>query len=84
MSRALAGINLSDQQKAKIGQVMQQYRQSHPPGSSVDPQARQQLRQQILDLLTPQQQAQYQQNLQRLHSQHEHPNPTGSPTPQVS
>jgi Spy/CpxP family protein refolding chaperone len=83
MGRALEGINLSDQQKAKVGQVMQQYRQSHPPGSSPDPQARRQLRQQILDVLTPSQQAQYQQNLQRLRSQYEHPNPTGSTKPNV-
>lgn len=53
-------LNLSDQQKAQIQQIVQNFRQSHqnqPP----TPDERQQLRQQIDAVLTPQQRTQMQQ-----------------------
>jgi Spy/CpxP family protein refolding chaperone len=61
--RALHGINLSDQQRSQIMQLMQQYRQAHPRGSAIDPQARQQLTQAVSNVLTPQQRTQFEQNL---------------------
>ena len=53
-------LNLSDQQKTQIQQIVQNFRQSHqnqPP----TPEERQQLRQQIDAVLTPQQRTQLQQ-----------------------
>jgi Spy/CpxP family protein refolding chaperone len=63
--RVMRGINLSDQQRAQIRQLVQQYHQAHPKGSTFDPQGREQLRQQILGVLTPQQQTQLKQNMQQ-------------------
>ena len=65
--QALKGVNLSDQQKQQIKQIMSQYRQAHPEGSAPDPQAMQQVHQQIMNVLTPDQQAQVKQNLQQMH-----------------
>ncbi len=63
----MRGLNLTDQQRAKLRQLMQQYRQAHPRESAFDPKARQQLHTQMLAVLTPQQRAQLKQNLQRMH-----------------
>ncbi|MBV8726181.1 MAG: hypothetical protein JO233_00225 [Candidatus Eremiobacteraeota bacterium] len=60
MSR-FAQLNLSDDQKNRIQALIAQFQQAHPAGSSPDPQARQQLRDQINAVLTPQQQQQLQQ-----------------------
>lgn len=60
-------LNLTDQQRAKLRQLMQQYRQAHPRGSAFDPKARQQLHAQMLAVLTPQQRTQLKQNLERMH-----------------
>jgi Spy/CpxP family protein refolding chaperone len=59
-------LNLSDEQRAKMRQLMQQYRQEHPRGSAFDPQARQQLHQQMLAILTPQQRTQLKQMFARM------------------
>ena len=67
-SRLLQGVDLSAAQEAKLAQLLQQFRQSHPPGSAFDPQALRALHQQMLAVLTPQQQAVVQQNIQRLHN----------------
>jgi Spy/CpxP family protein refolding chaperone len=67
--RWLEGINLTDQQKQQIQQLVSQYRQSHPRSSGPDPQSRQQLEQQIMNILTPDQQKQAQQNLQNMSGQ---------------
>jgi Spy/CpxP family protein refolding chaperone len=64
---AMRGITLSDQQKSQIKTLVEQFRQGHPSGTAIDPQSRQELQQQILKVLTPQQQTQYQQNLQQMH-----------------
>ena len=66
MMQAMAGVDLSDQQKAQIQQLMAQYRQAHPAGSPRDRNARKQLHQQILAVLTPAQQAQFKANIARL------------------
>ncbi len=51
--RMLHSLNLSDQQKAQIKTMVQQYRQQHPQGSAPDHQARKALREQIMGVLTP-------------------------------
>lgn len=68
--RMLHSLNLSDAQKAQIKTAMQNYRAQHPRGSTPDPQARKQLRRQLLALLTPQQRAQFRSEMQarKLHS----------------
>jgi len=87
----LRGVNLSDQQKTQLKQIMQQYRQAHPKGSQTDPQARrtahEQLRQQLMNVLTPQQRTQVEQNMQQMRERWQNrnggqrpaPQPTGSP-----
>ena len=66
----MRNLNLTSQQQSQIRQLMQQYRAAHPEGSQPDPQARQQLRSQIMNILTPQQQAQFKSDMQRMRSQH--------------
>ncbi len=66
---AMRGISLSDQQKAQIKQLMTQYRQAHPKGSSPDRQARRQLHEQVLGVLTPQQRTQFNANLAQMRAQ---------------
>jgi Spy/CpxP family protein refolding chaperone len=60
----LRGINLSDQQRIQIRQIVEQYRQGHPE-SAADPQAHKQMRNQIMNVLTPQQRSQVEQQLQQ-------------------
>jgi Spy/CpxP family protein refolding chaperone len=60
-------LNLSDQQRARMRQLMQRYRLEHPRGSGFDPQARRQLHHQMLAILTPQQRAQLKQIAGRMH-----------------
>lgn len=81
--RAMRGLNLTDQQKTQIKQLVQQFRQAHPRGSQPDPEARKQLRQQILGVLTPAQQAQLKTNMQHMRDQYRNspPQPQGSPQP---
>lgn len=71
----LRGVNLSDGQKTQIQQIVQQFRQSHPRDAQTDPQARrqafEQLRQQVMNVLTPQQRAQVQQNMQQMRQERE-------------
>lgn len=66
-------LNLTQAQRTQIRQLMVQYRQAHPRGSAFDPQARQQLHQQILNVLTPEQRAQVQQRFTQ--SREAPPNP---------
>lgn len=80
--RAMHGINLSDQQRTQIKQIMQQFRQAHPAGSPPDKQAREQLHTQILGVLTPDQQTQFKANLEKLRSEHRENG--GAPNPQAS
>ena len=56
--REMRSLNLSTQQQAQIKQLTQQYRQSHPRGSTTDPQARKDLRTKVMAVLTPAQQQQ--------------------------
>ncbi len=80
MMRAFRDLNLSDQQKTQIHQIMQQYRQAHQ-GQRPDAQSRQQLRNQILNVLTPQQRAQFEAKMQQMRQQHERPEPQATTQP---
>jgi periplasmic protein CpxP/Spy len=79
MMRGLRELNLSDQQKTQVRQIVQQFRQSHTQGERPDAQARQQLRNQIMNVLTPQQRSQYEANLQKMRTRREHPAPQSTP-----
>jgi Spy/CpxP family protein refolding chaperone len=80
MMRMMRDLNLSDQQKTQIRQIMQQFRQSHQ-GQRPDAQARQQLRDQIMSVLTPQQRTQFQAKLQRMRERRTHPEPGSTTQP---
>ncbi|MDQ2872599.1 MAG: hypothetical protein M3R35_05680 [Candidatus Eremiobacteraeota bacterium] len=83
--RAMHGIALSTSQKQQIKQLMTSYRQSHPKGSAPDKQSREQMRAQVLNVLTPSQRAQYQQNLQNMPKRtkaSESAKPSNAPTAQ--
>ena len=54
----MRSLNLSAQQQDQIKQLMTQYRQAHPRGSTPDPQARKDLRTKVMAVLTPAQQQQ--------------------------
>jgi hypothetical protein len=60
-ARRFQDLNVTSQQQQQIGALIAQFSQSHPEGSPRDPLAMKQLRQQILAVLTPQQQNQYEQ-----------------------
>ncbi|HEY8313498.1 MAG TPA: hypothetical protein VIG51_04925 [Candidatus Baltobacteraceae bacterium] len=77
--RAMRGITLSTQQKTQLKAIRTSYRQAHPKGSARDPQAMQQMRTQMLNVLTPAQRTQYQQNLQQ--QRQERPATAPSPNP---
>ncbi len=83
--RWLQGVNLSDQQKQQIQTITQQYRQAHPPGSQPDPQARKQMRDQVMNVLTPSQRAQVQANMEKARQEQGEgnaaPPPSASPAP---
>ena len=66
MMRAVKELNLSDAQRSQIQQLVQQYRQQHPKGSTPDPQARKDLRDKIFAALTPDQQTQLKQRLAQM------------------
>jgi len=55
----LRALNLTSTQHQQIMQLMQQYHQAHPRGSAHDAAAEKQLHASILNVLTPQQQAQF-------------------------
>ena len=75
-------LNLSDQQKTQIRQIMQQFRQAHPAGSQPDPQARKQMRDQVMNVLTPQQRQQLQTEMQQRHERAGNREPAPQSTPQ--
>jgi Spy/CpxP family protein refolding chaperone len=83
--RMFRNLNLSDQQKSQIHTIMQQYRQEHPRGSQPDPQARKQMRDQIINVLTPQQRTQLQQEMQQQRQRHQEQEQQPAPqaTPQA-
>ena len=82
--RMMRGVNLSDQQKTQMKQLMQQFRQAHPKGSPPDRQARIQLHQQMLNILTPQQRTQVQQNIQQMRQSRRERSEQQGPAPEAS
>ena len=82
MMKRFSDLNLSDQQKQQIQGIVQQYRQAHPQGSQPDPQARKQMQEQIMNVLTPQQQAQYKADREKMRQRYEQRN--GQPAPEAS
>ena len=70
--RALRSLNLSDAQQTQIRSIMQSYRQK---AQNADPATRranaEQMRSNIMNVLTPAQRAQFQQELQQYRAQHE-------------
>ncbi|MGB6985477.1 MAG: hypothetical protein WBD74_05790 [Candidatus Aquilonibacter sp.] len=71
MMRMYQNLNLTDQQKSQIQSLMQNYRQAHPRGSTLDPDARKQLHDQINAVLTPDQRTQLQTEEQQFRAQHQ-------------
>lgn len=61
--RRLSHLNLSNDQQQRIQSMIDQYSQAHPEGSAVDPNARRELRRQIMGTLSSDQQNQYQQEM---------------------
>lgn len=75
----LRTLDLSQQQQAQIKTLFTTYRQAHPKGSQSDPAARQQLRDQILAVLTPAQRTKLEQEKQAWQKKHPSPAPSASP-----
>jgi Spy/CpxP family protein refolding chaperone len=69
MMANLRTLNLSDQQRTQIRQIVTQYRSAHPKGSDPDPQARKAMRDQVMAVLTPDQQSAFKANAQRARQQ---------------
>jgi len=68
--KRLSPIGLSAQQQQQVQNILGQYAQQHPAGSPRDPQGSHALRAQIFAVLTPDQQARLQQELQQLRAEH--------------
>ena len=60
-ARQFANLGITGQQQAQITSLINSFAQSHPQGSPRDRKGMKELRQEILSILTPQQQAQYEQ-----------------------
>jgi Spy/CpxP family protein refolding chaperone len=71
MMRMMQNLNLSDAQKSQIQQIMQKFRQSHAQGVRPTQAERDQVHQQVMNVLTPAQRTQFQQNLQQMRREHE-------------
>jgi Spy/CpxP family protein refolding chaperone len=75
--KAMRELNLTDAQKSQMRQLISQYREAHPKGSTPDPAARRQLRTQLRNILTPQQQAQLKEDIRAMR-------PSPSPEPEAT
>jgi Spy/CpxP family protein refolding chaperone len=64
----MRGIQLTPAQRQQLKQIRAQFRAQYPCGTKVPASARQQLRSEIMGVLTPAQQAQYQANVNAMHS----------------
>jgi Spy/CpxP family protein refolding chaperone len=76
---AMQGIKLSDDQQQQLLQLRTDYRKAHPKGSTPDPASRKALRDQMLNILTPDQQTQYQANIKQAREEHKHQTNPGGP-----
>lgn len=77
--RALKGISLTDAQKQQFAQLRTAYTTAHPKGSTPDPTARKALRDQMLNILTPDQRTQYDANVRTMHEARKHQADPGGP-----
>lgn len=68
-TKRLAGINLSAQQQQQVQHLLDAFASRHPAGSPHDSEGARALHEQIFSLLTPQQQSQYQQEMQARRAQ---------------
>jgi len=62
--KRLGTLNLSSDQQQRVQSLINQYSQAHPEGSPRDPSAARALRQQIMGVLSADQQSQYRQQVQ--------------------
>ena len=62
--KRLGSLNLSGDQQQRVQSLINQYSQAHPQGSPRDPAAARALRQQIMGVLSADQQSQYRQQVQ--------------------
>jgi hypothetical protein len=69
LGRQMQNLNVTGQQQQQITSLINTYSQQHPEGSPVDRAAMKQLRQEIMSVLTPAQQAQYEQERAALATQ---------------
>lgn len=96
MQRFMTGITLSDAQKQQLQKLRDDFRTAHPQGQRPDRDAMKQLRQSMLDVLTPDQRTQFDANVKAFRAQHPRgsrhdgqggaggpfaPNPTPTPNP---
>ena len=79
MKAALAGITLSDDQKAQLKKLRDDFRAAHANGVRPDRDAMKQLREQMLGVLTPDQRTQYDANVKAYRDAHPRPAPTATP-----
>jgi Spy/CpxP family protein refolding chaperone len=84
MLPGLRGISLSDQQTAQIKAIVDPYRAAHPRGSTPDPAARKAMTDQVMGVLTPDQQTQFKANMAKMrqHRDGGDAQPNASPSPQ--
>jgi hypothetical protein len=68
-ARMFANLGITGQQQAQITTLINQYSQTHPEGSPRDRKGMKDLRSEILSILTPQQQAQYEQERAQMQAQ---------------
>ncbi len=79
-TKRFGSLNLSDQQRQQVQSYIHQYSQAHPEGSPRDQQATRALRQQIMGVLTTDQQNQYRQQRQQHRAQAQQQNQQGPPS----
>ena len=82
--RFLKDLNLTPQQQTQIEQIRRQFRHAHPKGSARDPQAMKDMRDKIMAVLTPAQQAQLKGDMQKRRAEFGRNGRTGFPQPSPS
>ncbi|HZV78663.1 MAG TPA: hypothetical protein VFF60_03510 [Candidatus Binatus sp.] len=81
MGAMLKSLNLTPQQQEQIKTLINNYKQAHPEGSQPDPAAKQQLHQQILNVLTPEQRTKLEQEKAQWKQHHVEQGSESSPAP---
>ena len=84
MMGMMRDLNLTDAQKTQIQQIFKQFRDSRTPGERPDAQARAQLHEKIMSVLTPQQRTQLQAKMQQMRQERdERAEPAPESTPEA-